>query len=715
VNRRGMIAAPGCGSWWSRWMAVGVVVACLGGSVVTALAAVDVRGGGWWQDRAWRRDLQFMLGEALVPPIAAGAIEDAALLLLADLRARGFGAARVTAQIERTDGTRLEFSWDASLGELLPRPLAASAVRFEVQPGVRRTYDRIEFIGLESLRRSAAEAFFHGGGYLLGGRGARAYSPEGASRGVANLEEELRRLGFREATVELVETEVDDASGRVQVRVKVEEGPQWTVASVRAVVADEALQSAVPEPAWPRGARSVWSRWWQEDAQRAVRNAWAQRGWVDVRAEAAAVPLAQETTPRGELLQPVDVTVVVEPGERVRVGEVELRGLERTREAGLRRRVRLESGEWFDALELERSRRRLARMGAFSSVRATMDPPEGPERDAVFTFVERTPLEVHALLGWGTYEQLRGGLEVAQRNVWGRAHQSRILLAQSLKSTRGDWTYAMPELFGESVDVSVRLAGLMREEVTFERREWGTDVGLRRRFARWSLDVEARYAYERLRTVGLDQSADVLGLPAANVGSLNLSLGHDRRDNPLLPQRGHRVFGRLEWAAPELGGSVHYQRMESGVSWHRSVGRRTWLHLGAGHGSIVDWGGAASDEPLNKLFYPGGENSVRGYREGEAAPRGTDGRLLGARTYSVLNVEVEQAVARSLAVVVFFDTIGVAADLADWPWSETLSSAGLGLRYRSLVGPVRFEYGRNLQRRAGDPAGTWHFAIGFPF
>jgi outer membrane protein insertion porin family len=31
------------------------------------------------------------------------------------------------------------------------------------------------------------------------------------------------------------------------------------------------------------------------------------------------------------------------------------------------------------------------------------------------------------------------------------------------------------------------------------------------------------------------------------------------------------------------------------------------------------------------------------------------------------------------------------------------------------VGPVRLEYGHNLNAREGDPNGTLHFSVGFPF
>jgi outer membrane protein insertion porin family len=54
-------------------------------------------------------------------------------------------------------------------------------------------------------------------------------------------------------------------------------------------------------------------------------------------------------------------------------------------------------------------------------------------------------------------------------------------------------------------------------------------------------------------------------------------------------------------------------------------------------------------------------------------------------------------------------------DLNDYPGTEIVLSAGAGIRFRSPAGPVRLEYGYNLNRRKGDDAGTLHFSIGYPF
>jgi outer membrane translocation and assembly module TamA len=40
---------------------------------------------------------------------------------------------------------------------------------------------------------------------------------------------------------------------------------------------------------------------------------------------------------------------------------------------------------------------------------------------------------------------------------------------------------------------------------------------------------------------------------------------------------------------------------------------------------------------------------------------------------------------------------------------------GGGLRWRTIIGPVRLEYGYNLNPRPKDPTGTLQVSLGFPF
>ncbi|OPZ68092.1 MAG: Translocation and assembly module TamA precursor [Verrucomicrobia bacterium ADurb.Bin474] len=171
----------------------------------------------------------------------------------------------------------------------------------------------------------------------------------------------------------------------------------------------------------------------------------------------------------------------------------------------------------------------------------------------------------------------------------------------------------------------------------------------------------------------------------------------------------------MEWASDLFGGEAKYQRFEAGVSWHREMAPGLVIHAALNQASVVSVDGDEEIIPVGKLLFPGGENSIRGYGRGEASLRDVEGKYVGSRANLLLNLELEQLLTDNLSAVVFVDTLAASRLASDGLGDEMLSSIGLGVRWRTFMGPVRLEYGHNLNRRPGDPNGALHFAIGFPF
>ena len=111
----------------------------------------------------------------------------------------------------------------------------------------------------------------------------------------------------------------------------------------------------------------------------------------------------------------------------------------------------------------------------------------------------------------------------------------------------------------------------------------------------------------------------------------------------------------------------------------------------------------------------GGENTVRGYRQFQAAPVDSNGNQIGAVSFVLLQVELVQNLFDWLSVVAFVDAVGNAAYIENYPFNKILASAGGGISINTVVGPLRLEYGQNIDPRPGDPSGTFQVAIGFPF
>lgn len=683
---------------------------CVGSGPVFA-ADIDVSGGGWWHSRELKRTVELLVRPEQNPTLEAGAIEDAALILISEMQSDGYLRPKVKAQLERTGGEKQEFIWDESLATFLPRPLEAAKVDYHLEPGVRYLVSKVVIEGLNALSLSEGEAYFRSENYLVPQASNRIYTPQRFERAQANLQEELRQRGYANARVEGQVTARDDKTGDIDLKVVVVQGPRWEIDTV--VLAEPVEPAPAPELLERQKGRPYSTIWEQGFAER-VRSFYHQRGYMDVKVELsmqAGVPTAANDPTQA----PVRIGLTVKPGQRVLAGPVRFAGADVVKQSVLMRQSHVREGEPLNPEKVNDTRENLIRLGVFRTVDLGYEPVDGPVRSPVFNLTPGREQDFNLLAGWGSYERLRGGLEYRHYNVFNLAHQVRADLVQSMKSSRGEVNYLVPDLFGESIDGTATLFGLRREERSFRREEYGGSVGAKRHIRELGGDVSATYTYQSLRTVNSSLETDPRDLISAKVASIDLTFLRDRQDNPLRPRRGYRLFVRTEFAAKILGGEVDYQRIEVGGTWHWRVGRGRWIHAGASHGAVTTYGGDGDSLPVNKRFFPGGENTVRGYSEGEAVPRSADGTFIGAKSYLLLNLEFEQALTRNWSLVAFSDTIGIADRLADYPMHQMLSSVGLGIRYHSLIGPIRLEYGHNLNPREFDPSGTVHFSVGFPF
>ncbi|HEX2854509.1 MAG TPA: BamA/TamA family outer membrane protein [Opitutaceae bacterium] len=702
------------GGFWWRLIFLGLLVAGPGVGEVSAKrsevrkAKIEVNGLGWIRNRDQRLSLERLLGSQRGEVIASNAIEDGAFLLVSALEGEGFLKPAVEIALVLGDGAKQRFQFDTTLATPLPRDLSATSVAFNVKPGVRYFVNDVRISGLTAFPVETAHGYLMPGQALFATAPARAYTPGRVRRALSSVQEELVQRGYAEAQVRTSDVQIDDRSGKVSVAVEVVEGPRWEVSSLQFTGGEN---SGVDLGYGAEFTAVPWTPLFQQDLRERVRRSFYAHGYPEMTVR--LIPKAGATVSG---VKPVEVTAAITHGEKVQVGQVKFEGNERTREAVLRRRVIAKPGDPLDPIQLERSRYRLSRLGVFDSVELRYDPSDGPVRDPVFQLEEGRRREANLLLGYGSYEQVRVGAEYRQFNLWGMAHQSRAEVVQSMKSSRGEYSYTVPELFGERIDGTARVFGLQRQERAFLRQEFGVNLSLKRPLPWFKIDATTGYTYQALLSKENELGTKIEDAENITVASLDFGLTSDQRDNPLRPRHGFRWFAQLEAASRQLGGEADYQRMEAGAAFHTSWGKTRWIHLGLTHGLITTQG-AENDRllPVNKRFFPGGDSSIRGYQLGEAAPRGADGRFVGAKTYLLFNAELEQALTSTWSVVLFGDALGEAVRLSSYPADEQLYTVGLGVRYQTLIGPVRMEYGRNLNPRIDDPSGTLHFSVGFPF
>jgi outer membrane protein insertion porin family len=701
------------------WAGCGVLCVCLAPQCGLAAhpkapkppkpAVFKVRGYGFLGDRELKHMLRTVeLANQRPRVFGASFVEDSALLISARVTRDGYLAPTIHIELTLADGGRIQTTATALEQNPLPRPLRIAAADFKIHKGVLYHFQQLDFTGLKTISTKQARSYFEETGTLFHPKSARIFTPERLQRGVSSLEGALDQQGYQEATVRVAKSRQDTRTGNADVQIAVDEGPKFIVHSVR----EEVYAPSAPEPVRTGTVfpNKPYSKLWSQDFTLSLKTNQYAQGFPDT---AVDLRILQRKPLDGEVQ--VDLLATVKTGPKVWIGAVNFEGEKRTRRWVMARRVKVERGELLNPVKVEEGRMRLAQLGVFDSVDVDYKSVNDHTRDVLYRVQEAKFLNLSLLAGWGSYELLRGGFILSANDIFGLAHHAELEAIQSFKSTSGDFRYTVPEVVGKDVDLFLHGYGLRRQEINFTRLEYGGGLGAHKYFKSSGLDASLHYDYQILSTLNIIPEVASEGLTNPAVGSITADLKLDRRDSPLYPRRGYKVFATIESASQYLAGDANYERVEIAPAWYHPLGGGRYISLGLSHGDAISFGSAAQNLPFNKRFFPGGADSIRGYNQDEASPLNASGQLVGAETYTLGTIQLEQALTPKWSLVVFSDSLGFAEHLDHWPMDTALFSVGGGIWWRTLIGPVRLEYGYNLNPRPGDPSGTLQFSVGYPF
>jgi len=310
-------------------------------------------------------------------------------------------------------------------------------------------------------------------------------------------------------------------------------------------------------------------------------------------------------------------------------------------------------------------------------------------------------------VGFSSYDGFVGMARVAQPSLFGTGHSLSLDASVSQRRHHFSLDYMTPEL-GDGIQLSASLFSESRQLPGFVREGNGAGVSLSKRLSP-HLRAFGGYRIEHVssETTPFDGSIIVARGSSPEdhrsglISSLHAGLEYNSLDRPDVPTRGTAIGAMYEIADRRLGSDFTFDRVRAWASHHRQIGPLT-LHVGGRLESIQ-----GIDVPRTERLFLDGATDIRGFAPGALGSIDAFGNPVGGTTKFTMRAELEAPLVRriGLSAVGFFDAGGI----VDSTHASLGRSVGLGLLWRSPIGPLRFDWAFPLDG-AGPP--RFLFSIG---
>ncbi len=604
------------------------------------------------------------------------------------------------------------------------------AIYFNIDEGPVAKIQEINFIGNEVFSESTlkGEMQLKTGGWLSWYSKDNLYSKQKLTADLETIRSYYLNRGYLEFVIESTQVSITPDKKGIYLTVSIREGKKFTVKDVRLAGETlgkeaELMQLIVLKPG------DTFSSARLTESTKAIAEVLGSYGY-------AFATINPQPDIRRELAE-VDLTLVVDPGRRIYVRQVNINGNAKTRDIVIRREMRQFESSWFDSDKIDLSKKRLGRLGYFTETDITTeDVPGSPDQVDVNVKVAEKPTGAVTIgAGFSSTEKLILSGGINQENAFGtgtsvglnaslgKITQNFVLsnydpyFTEDGISRYSDFYYRSskplyyvgdPDYQIKSVGSNIKF-GVPYTEV--DRVFFGTGIEV------FSIYATANTPIPYQNYV-LDYGGTVPGrLQTYNV-PLTVGWARDGRDSSLIPSEGS-----LQQLSAEVGtpvGDLLFYRLYGQYQKYHSFSKGNILSFNGEVGYGEAYG--SKPFPITKNYYVGGIGSVRGYAPGSLGPQYWNSIIgayqpTGGQSKIVSNVEYTfpvpgSGVDKTLRIFTFVDGGNAFGENINLVLKY---SYGLGLSWISPLGPLKFSYGIPYRSVPTDNIQRLQFQVGTAF
>ncbi len=536
--------------------------------------------------------------------------------------------------------------------------------------------------------------------------GTGYYKKEEMRADIERIRDLYYNNGYIKVTVAEPVLQVTDDKKGMKIFIRVSEGDQFKVSSVE-IEGNKVYKEAELRKLINLAPNKVFDKSVLTKDVTALNDKYANTGYALVSAFPDLIPDEEKKTVR--------VIYRINEGDKYTVGKISISGNTKTRDKVIRREIKLDEGDTFDASALKRSYERLNNLQFFETV--DMSPKPRHDEKIVDLDVNVKEKSTSSLSVGGGYSSIDGPVATASvttGNLFGRGQYLKLMGELGGSSSFYELSFREPWFLDKPLALGVSLYKTYRQYGDYDAKITGGSVFLTKSFWEyWAASIA--YTLEQANIYDIQSDASSIVTDQAGVrltSSISPSLVRDTRDNYLDPSKGSRNSIGVTFAG--LGGDNKFLKGLADSAWYFPVVGPTTFMVRGRIGLATGMFG--KELPLYQRFYIGDINTVRGINYGDAGPKDVNGQPIGGLKELIFNSEYIFPIVAEYKFkgVVFFDA-GRAYDTGETLGSDLRYTTGAGIRWISPMGPIRVEWGYNLNKKPGEASSKVGFTFGSSF
>lgn len=597
-------------------------------------------------------------------------------------------------------------------------------ITFHFQEGRRTELEEIRWEGLSQANTKIAREVFDNGVSRLVQRGF--FVDKDIDKGVLIVLEDLRSRGFLASKLvakSVQSLRAPNGTQRMKVNIQLSDGEQTLVGRLELEGFDYFNNERVAS-ILSLAEGQAFNPFMLEEGLQRLRSIYVGEGFLDFK----FVSADEEVVRFSENNRTANISLKVAEGTRVRIGGIQIKGLQKTKEYVVSRELEVRPDDWWLASAIQDTETNLMTLGIFTEAKAVQQPSaRGPGyRDMVIEVKEAEPGVLEAGPGFRSDLGARAFARVSYNNLLGRnwigtlsgEGNHRIDNEYRFIEYKFDATFLEPRFFGSDVLYSIGISTRkQRFPPDFNAVTTTFSTGFERKFTK-ILSTRLSYKLERIRQfdVYFQDRLSAIDNRSMLIGSIVPTITIDTRDSPFTTSNGWLTTGSLEYAHPDLSGQGTGDSGAPGYQkWNLSIHRYTEIVKGIVWSKVVSGGFARSniagrEIPLVKLFRLGGYSTIRGFSEDSINVDTVS--ILGTLTFLNLRTQFDLPLVGDLKFSPFLDAGNLYIDRVKGnPFFR--AGAGVGLRYMTPVGPINLDWGHKINPVPGESPNQIHFSVGF--